>query len=50
MCHNNIRKMKLRSDETTNYWYQYINSVLIYNAWDTSCEAMNGADKDKIIQ
>lgn len=49
-CHNNIRRMKLRSDKTINYWYQYINSVLIYNTWDTSCEAMNGADKDKIIQ
>lgn len=46
-CHNNIRKMKLRSDEQTNYWYQYINSALIYNAWDSACEAMNGADKDK---
>ena len=46
-CHNNIRKMKLHTDAKTNYWYKYINSVLIYNAWDSACEAMNGADKDK---
>ena len=46
-CHNNIRKMKLHTDTKTNYWYKYINSVLIYNAWDSACEAMNGADKDK---
>ena len=46
-CHNNIRKMKLNCNNEVNYWYKYINSVLIYNAWDSSCEAMNGADKDK---
>lgn len=45
-CHNNIRKMKLRSDENTEHWYQYIKTALIYNAWDSACEAMNGADKD----
>lgn len=44
--HNNIRRMKLRRDEQVMYWYQYIKTVLIYNAWDTSCEAMNGADFD----
>ena len=45
-CHNNIRKMKLRNDEYTSHWYQYINTALIFNAFDTACEAMNGADKD----
>ena len=48
-CHNNIRKMKLRSDENTEHWYQYIKTALIYNAWDSACEAMNGADKDKML-
>lgn len=47
MCHNNIRKMKLQPNEQTNYWYQYIKSALVYNAWDTACDAMNGADKDE---
>ena len=46
-CHNNIRKMKLNNGDKVNYWYKYIDSVLVYNAWDSSCEAMNGADKDK---
>lgn len=45
-CHNNIRKMKLNASEECSRWYQYMNTVLIYNAWDTACDAMNGADKD----
>ena len=45
-CHNNIRRMKLAKDDDVRYWYQYIDTVLIYNAWDTACEAENGADKD----
>lgn len=45
-CHNNIRKMKLKNSEQAAYWYRYIDTALIYNAWDSACEAMNGADKD----
>lgn len=45
-CHNNIRKMKLVDNEETKHWYQYITTAIIYNAWDTACDAMNGADKD----
>ncbi len=45
-CHNNIRKMKLSYSEDAAYWYQYINTALIYNAWDTTAEALNGADFD----
>ena len=45
-CHNNIRKMKLADREETRYWYQYITTAAIFNAWDTACDAMNGADKD----
>lgn len=47
-CHNNLRRMKLCASEEAAHWYQYITTALIYNAWDTSCEAMNGADKDKL--
>lgn len=43
----NIRKMKLNKDEDVTYWYQYITTALIYNAWDSACEAMCGADKDR---
>lgn len=45
-CHNNIRKMKLVDNEDIRYWYKYITTAIIYNAWDTACDAMNGADKD----
>lgn len=47
-CFNNIRKMKLNNSEQTNYWYQYMSVVNIYNAFDSACEAMNGADKDEL--
>lgn len=45
-CHNNIRKMKLCNNEQTSHWYQYISTAAILNAFDTACDAMNGADKD----
>jgi len=45
-CHNNIRRMRLANNEDTRYWYQYITTALIFNAFDTACDAMNGADKD----
>ena len=44
--HANIRRMKLCYREDAAHWYQYITTALIYNAFDTACEAMNGADKD----
>jgi hypothetical protein len=45
-CHNNIRKLKLNKSDECLYWYQYIKTAIILNAWDTTCDAMNGADKD----
>lgn len=45
-CHNNIRRMTLAKGEDVQHWYQYITTALIYNSWDSSCEAENGADKD----
>lgn len=45
-CHNNIRRMKLRNDDEVAHWYQYITTAIVLNAWDTACDAMNGADKD----
>ena len=45
-CHNNIRKMVLNKSDNVAYWYRYIDAALIYNAFDTACDAMNGADKD----
>lgn len=45
-CHNNIRKLKLCKNDDAAYWFKYIDTVLILNAWDTTCDAMNGADFD----
>lgn len=45
-CHNNIRRMKLVNNDEVQHWYRYITTAIIYNAWDTACDAMNGADKD----
>lgn len=45
-CHNNIRKLKLNASEDAKHWYQYITTAIILNAWDTTCDAMNGEDKD----
>lgn len=45
-CHNNIRKMKLCFSELVRYWYRYIETAMVYNSWDTACDAMNGADFD----
>lgn len=44
--HNNIRKMKNMATEEMQYWYKYMNTVLIINNWDTFCIAMNGEDYD----
>lgn len=44
--HENIRKVKLAKGEDVQHWYQYITTALIFNSWDSACEAMNGADKD----
>ena len=45
-CHNNVRQMRLNKSDDVLYWFQYMDTVLILNAWDTACDAMNGADKD----
>lgn len=43
---NNIRKLKLNQSDQAAYWYQYIKTVCVLNAWDSTCEAENGADFD----
>lgn len=45
-CHNNIRKLKVVHNEQMDYWYQYVTTGLILNSWDSTCDALNGADKD----
>lgn len=43
---NNIRKMHVARGEDTEYWYRYIRTCTLLNAWDTTRPAENGADCD----
>lgn len=45
-CHNNIRKRNVVRNEEMDFWYQYVQTAMILNSWDTTCDALNGADKD----
>lgn len=45
-CHNNIRKRSVVHSQEMDYWYQYNQTGLILNSWDSTCDALNGADKD----
>ena len=40
--HSNIRVLKPISNSETDYWYQYMNTCTILNAWDTTTAALNG--------
>lgn len=42
----NIKKMKVAHNEDMDYWYQYITTMVIFNSWDTTMDAMNGEDCD----
>ena len=42
----NIRCMNLNASEDCQYWYRYMKSVFITNAWDNMCAALNGEDFD----
>ena len=46
MCHANIRRMKLCKTDEAKYWFRYVKTALINNAWDSTCDAMSGSDKD----
>lgn len=45
-CHNNIRVMAVNKSDECQYWYRYMKTVSILNAWDNTCAALNGADFD----
>lgn len=42
--HNNISKKKLKYNEELKKWFKYIKTMTVFNAWDTTCDSMNGAD------
>ena len=44
--HNNIRKCKCIDNEEVRFWYQYMDTIMIINGWDTFCMAENGCDWD----
>lgn len=45
-CHNNIRLLNIKNTDDMQYWYKYMTTVTIFNSWDTTTHALNGADKD----
>lgn len=45
-CHNNARMMTPCRTEQARYWYRYLTTSTILNAWDTSMIALNGCDFD----
>lgn len=45
-CHNNIRRLYFPGAKEQSHWYQYIRTLVIFNAWDTAAEALNGEDFD----
>lgn len=45
-CHNNIRRMQLNKSLEAAYWFRYITTAQVFNAWDTAADAMNGFDFD----
>lgn len=45
-CHNNIRLVIPNDTEQARYWYQYMRTCTIFNAWDTAASALNGMDFD----
>lgn len=44
--HNNISRKKLVDNDEVQKWYKYINTMTVFNAFDTTTDAMNGADYD----
>jgi len=45
-CHNNIVKLKVCDREQPQYWFRYIKTAVILNAWDSTRNSLNGADCD----
>lgn len=44
-CHNNIRLVHPNHGEDAGYWYRYMTTCTVFNAWDTAMTALNGMDK-----
>ena len=44
--HNNIRMCNINNSDECQYWYQYMNTIMVINGWDSFCMAENGEDWD----
>lgn len=44
--HNNIKIFNFKRNELTEKWYRFMTTCTILNAWDTTVDALNGADFD----
>jgi hypothetical protein len=44
--HNNIRIFRFKDNDDTRKWYRFMKTCTILNAWDTTVDALNGADFD----
>jgi hypothetical protein len=42
---HNVNALKVNSSWAACHWYQYMNTVTVLNAWDTTTHMLNGADK-----
>ena len=45
-CHNNIRMVHPVASDEARYWYRYLHTATVVNAWDTATPALNGCDYD----
>lgn len=45
-CHANIRAVHPAMGDDVRYWFRYIHTGTIFNAWDTATASLNGADFD----
>lgn len=44
--HENIRHVYPVNRDDVSYWYQYMQTCTVFNAWDTAMSALNGMDFD----
>lgn len=44
--HNNIRRCNVVNNDDVGYWYQYMDTIMIINSFDTFCMALCGCDWD----
>lgn len=45
-CHNNVKLLRPVSSDAAKYWFRYMTTCTIFNAWDTTAAALNGMDCD----